>query len=66
MSSAPKPWQAGLAIAREVRRAITAVVAGAVMLSLLVVAVHRGIAWTDDLENQYHRRAAVFERSAQH
>jgi len=59
MSSAPKPWQSGLAIAREMRRAIAAVVAGAVMLSLLVVAVHRGIAWTDDVENQFHRRAAA-------
>jgi len=59
MSGTPKPWQAGLAIAREVRRAIAVVVAGAVMLSLLVVAVHRGIAWSDDVENQFHRRAAA-------
>ena len=57
MKPADKPWQSGLLIAREVRRAIAAVIAGAVALSLLVVAVHRGIAWTDDLENHFHHRA---------
>jgi acyl dehydratase len=59
MTVSRKPWESGLAIAREMRRAIAAVVVGAVALSLLVVAVHRGIAWTDDVENQFHRRAAV-------
>ena len=53
------PGEAWREIDRQVRRAIAAVLAGAVLISLLVVAAHRGIAWTDDIENQYHRRAAA-------